>query len=92
VGVQPTLVPKERSKRRGGLSKLVPLATSWKGSGKTQNIAPFFDKVREPVTRIERWPRSIDALEEAREMPPGAPRTEALKRRAFSVEMLTIKV
>jgi hypothetical protein len=35
--------------------------------------------------------RSIDALEEAREMPPGAPRTEALKKRAFSVELLTIK-
>lgn len=35
--------------------------------------------------------RSIDALEEAREMPPGTPRSEALKRRVFSVELLTIR-
>ena len=57
VGVQPTLVPKECAKRRGCLSKLVPLRTPWKGSGKTQNVAPFFDKVREPVTRIKRRPQ-----------------------------------
>jgi hypothetical protein len=34
---------------------------------------------------------AVDALEEAREMSPGAPRNEALKKRAFSVELRTIR-
>jgi hypothetical protein len=34
--------------------------------------------------------RAADALEEAREMPPGPRRTEALKKAAFLVERLTI--
>jgi hypothetical protein len=56
VGVQPTLVLKECTKRRCGLSKLVPLRPPWKGSGKTQNVAPFLDKVHDSVTRIEGRP------------------------------------
>ena len=32
------------------------------------------------------------AHQEEREMPPGAQRNEALKKRAFSVEMRTIRV
>jgi hypothetical protein len=45
VGVQPILVPKERAKRRSGLSKLVSFRTARQGSGKSQNNAPFFDKL-----------------------------------------------
>jgi hypothetical protein len=35
---------------------LVPSRTPWKGSGKTQNVAPFLDKVHDPVKRIGRQP------------------------------------
>jgi hypothetical protein len=78
VGVQPTLIPKECTKRRGGLSKLVPLRTPWKGPGKTQNVVPFLDKVRDSVTPIERWPqisigRHLRVRVETRPMDFGSP-------------------
>ena len=37
------------------------------------------------------YARAIDALEEAQAMSPGAERSDALKKRAFSVELLTIR-
>jgi hypothetical protein len=56
LDVQPTLVVQERTKRRGGLSKLISSCTPRKGSGKTQNVASLLDQVRCSAARIERRP------------------------------------
>jgi hypothetical protein len=45
VGVQPMFVPEEQAKRRSGLSKLVSFQAARQEPGKSQNDAPFLDKL-----------------------------------------------